>query len=99
MAGSEENDKLDPSPCEEEVVVKEGRKRRAEVQEEDVDGNRSRAKTLFRHIGSAAGELEFPAYAILQEVGDSKYEELFSSKRLLATATQGICVLALQIVK
>ena len=54
MAGSEENE-LDTSPCEDEVVVKEGRKRRAEVQEEDVDGNRSRAKTLFRHIGSAAG--------------------------------------------
>ena len=99
MAGSEENDKLDPSLCEDDAVAKEGRKRRAEVQEEDIDGNRSRAKTLFRHIGSAAGALEFPAYAILQEVGDSKYEELFSSKRLLATATQGICVLALQIVK
>ena len=57
MAGSEENDKLDPSLCEDDAVAKEGRKRRAEVQEEDVDGNRSRAKTLFRHIGSAAGEL------------------------------------------
>ena len=55
MAGSEENDKLDPSLCEDDAVAKEGRKRRAEVQEEDVDGNRSRAKTLFRHIGSAAG--------------------------------------------
>ena len=71
MAGSEENE-LDTSPCEDEVVVKEGRKRRAEVQEEDVDGNRSRAKTL----GSAAGELEVAACAILQEVGDSNYEEL-----------------------
>ena len=55
MAGNEKNDKLDPSPCEDEAVVKEGRKRRAEVLEEDVDGNRSRAKNVFRHIGSAAG--------------------------------------------
>jgi len=79
MAGSEENE-LDPSPCEDEVVVKEGRKRRAEVQEEDVDGNRSRAKTLFRHIGSAADELEIAACAILQEVEDSKYEELVAKQ-------------------
>ena len=100
MEGNVGDEKLDLSRCEDEAVAKERMKRRAgEGQEEDVDGNRSRAKTLFRHIGSAAGELEFPAYAILQEVGDSKYEELFSSKRLLATATQGICVLALQIVK
>ena len=49
MAGSEENDKLDPSPCEDEAVVKEGRKRRAEVLEEDVDGNRSRAKNVLSH--------------------------------------------------
>ena len=40
MAGNEETDKLNLSPCED----KEGRKRRAEVLEEDVDGNRSRAK-------------------------------------------------------
>jgi len=79
MAGSEENE-LDTSPCEDEVVVKEGRKRRAEVQEEDVDGNRSRAKTLFRHIGSAADELEIAACAILQEVEDSKYEELVAKQ-------------------
>ena len=79
MAGSEENE-LDTSPCEDEVVVKEGRKRRAEVQEEDVDGNRSRAKTLFRHIGSAADELEISACAILQEVEDSKYEELVAKQ-------------------
>ena len=45
---------MDPSPCEDEAAVKEGRKRRAEVLEEDVDGNRSRAKNVFRHIGSAA---------------------------------------------
>ena len=51
MAGNEETDKLNLSPCED----KEGRKRRAEVLEEDVDGNRSRAKKCFRHIGSAAG--------------------------------------------
>ena len=49
MAGSEENDKLDPSPCENEVVVEERRKRRAEVLEEDVDGNRSRAKNVLSH--------------------------------------------------
>ena len=76
MAGNEENDKLNLSPCED----KEGRKRRAEVQEEDVDGNRSRAKTLFRHIGSAADELEIAACAILQEVEDSKYEELVAKQ-------------------
>jgi len=75
MAGSEENDKLDPSPCEDEAVAEEGRKRRAEVVEEDVDGNRSRAKTLCRHIGRAAGDLE-----ILQEVGNSKYEELVAKQ-------------------
>ena len=47
MAGNEENDKLDLSLCEDEAVVKEGRKWRAEVLEEDVDGNRSRAKKCF----------------------------------------------------
>ena len=83
MAGSEENE-LDTSPCEDEVVVKEGRKRRAEVQEEDVDGNRSRAKTLFRHIGSAADELEIAACAILQEVEDSKYEELVAKQEAVS---------------
>ena len=46
---------MDPSPCEDEAAVKEGRKRRAEVLEVDVDGNRSRARKVFRHIGSAAG--------------------------------------------
>ena len=55
MTGSEENDKLDPSPSEDEAVVKEGRNQRAKVLEEDVDENRSRTKTVFRHIGSAAG--------------------------------------------
>ena len=50
MAGNEKNDKLDPSPCEDEAAVKEGRKRRAEILEEDVDGNRSRAKNVFRHF-------------------------------------------------
>ena len=49
MAGSEENE-LDTSPCEDEVVVKEGRKRRAEVQEEDVDGNRSRLLTQEQRL-------------------------------------------------
>ena len=51
MAENEEKDKLNLSPCED----KEGRKRRAEVLEEDVDGNRSRAKNVYQHIGSAAG--------------------------------------------
>ena len=51
-----------------------------EIAEEDVDGNRSRAKTLFRHIGSAADELEIAACAILQEVEDSKYEELVAKQ-------------------
>ena len=69
MTGCEENDKLDTCPSEDEAVVREGRKRRAKVLEEDVDRNRPRAKTLFRDIGSAAGELEGAAYAILQEVG------------------------------
>ena len=41
------------SPCEDGVVVKEGRKRRAEVLEKDVDGNRSRAKNVFHHIAGA----------------------------------------------
>ena len=80
MASSEENDKLDPGPCEYKAVAGEGRKRRAEVLEEDVDRNRPRAKTLFRDIGSAAGELEGAAYAILQEVGDLKCEELVAKQ-------------------
>ena len=37
-------------------------------------------KLFFRDIGSAAGELEGAAYAILQEVGDSKYEELVAKQ-------------------
>ena len=41
---------MDLSPCEDEAVVKEGRKRRAEV-EEDVDGNCSRAKNVFATLG------------------------------------------------
>ena len=44
MAGCEENE-WDPSPCEDEVVVKEGRKRRAEVQEEKEQ------KLLFATLG------------------------------------------------
>ena len=50
MAGSEENE-LDTSPCEDEVVVKEGRKRRAEVQEEDVDENGQEQKLFFATLG------------------------------------------------
>ena len=47
MEGDFEDEKLDPSRCEDESVAKEGMKRRAdEGQEEDVDGNRSRSKTL-----------------------------------------------------
>ena len=47
MEGNVEDEKLDPSRCEDEAVAKEGMKRRAdEGQEEDVDGNRSRSKTL-----------------------------------------------------
>ena len=47
MEGNVEDEKLDPSRCEDESVAKEGMKRRAdEGQEEDVDGNRSRSKTL-----------------------------------------------------
>ena len=47
MEGNFEDEKLDPSRCEDESVAKEGMKRRAdEGQEEDVDGNRSRSKTL-----------------------------------------------------
>ena len=47
MEGNVEDEKLDPSRCKDESVAKEGMKRRAdEGQEEDVDGNRSRSKTL-----------------------------------------------------
>ena len=47
MEGNFEDEKLDPSRCDDESVAKEGMKRRAdEGQEEDVDGNRSRSKTL-----------------------------------------------------
>ena len=47
MEGKVEDEKLDPIRCEDEAVAKEGMKRRAdEGQEEDVDGNRSRAKTV-----------------------------------------------------
>ena len=78
MEGNVEDGKMDPSRCEDEAVAKESMKRGAdEGQEEDVDGNRSRAKTLF---GSAAGELEVAACAILQEVEDSKYEELVAKQ-------------------
>ena len=47
MEGNFEDEKLVPSRCEDEAVAKERMKRRAdEGQEEDVDGNRSRSKTL-----------------------------------------------------
>ena len=47
MEGNVEEGKLDPSRCEDEALAKERMKRGAdEGQEEDVDGNRSRSKTL-----------------------------------------------------
>ena len=77
MEGNVEDEKLDPSRCEDEAVAKEGMKRRAdEGQEEDVDGNRSRTKTPRREIVNAAGDLEVASFATLPEVGRSKDKEL-----------------------
>ena len=73
--------KLDPSRCEDEAVVKERMKRGAdEGQEEDVDGNRSRAKTPRREIVNAAGELEVASCATLPKVERSKNGELVAKK-------------------
>jgi len=77
MEGNVEDEKLDPSRCEDEAVAKERMKRRAdEGQEEDVDGNQSRAKTPRREIVSDAGELEVASCATLQVVERSKDGEL-----------------------
>jgi len=76
MEGNVEDVKLDPSRCEDEAVAKGRMKRRAdEGQEEDVDGNQSRAKTR-REIVSDAGELEVASCATLQVVERSKDGEL-----------------------
>jgi len=81
MEGNVEDEKLDPSRCEDEAVVKERMKRRAdEGQEEDVDGNRSRVKTPRREIVNAAGELEVASCATLPEVGRSKGGDLVAKK-------------------
>ena len=81
MEGNFEDEKLDPSRCEDESVAKEGMKRRAdEGQEEDVDGNRSRLKTLRREVVNAVGELEVASCATLQEVGRSRDGELVAIK-------------------
>ena len=77
MVGNVEDEKLDPSRCEDEGVAKERMKRRAdEGQEEDVDGNWSRAKTPRREIVNAAVDLEVASFATLPEVGRSKDKEL-----------------------
>jgi len=81
MVGNVEDEKLDPSRCEDEAVAKERMKRGAdEGQEEDVDGNRSRAKTPRREIVNAAGELEDACCATLPEVERSKDGELVAKK-------------------
>ena len=81
MEGNVEDEKLDPSRCEDEAVAKEGMKRRAdEGQEEDVDGNRSRTKTPRREIVNAAGDLEVASCATLPEVVRSKDGGLVAKK-------------------
>jgi len=81
MEGNVEDEKLDPSRCEDEAVAKERMKRRAdEGQEEDVVGNRSRTKTPRREIVSGAGELEVASCATLPEVERSQDGELVAKK-------------------
>ena len=81
MEGNVEDEKLDPSRCEDEAVAKEGMKRRAdEGQEEDVVGNRSRTKTPRREIVSSASELEVASCATLPEDERSKDGEKVAKK-------------------
>jgi len=81
MVGNVEDEKLDPSRCEDEGVAKERMKRRAdEGQEEDVVGNRSRTKTPRREIVSSASELEVASCTTLPEVERSKDGEIVAKK-------------------
>jgi len=81
MEGNVEDEKLDPSRCEDEAVAKERVKRRAdEGQEEDDVGNRSRTKTPRREIVSGASELEVASCATLPEVERSKDGEIVAKK-------------------